>query len=160
MNIKESLSVNHFKKDIKFWNFTCNCRLCKSYIVNLGLNLGWLCCPLWWVAGCRLPGLPSLGLVVSGVLLGLPKGGWGDVVLRCLGCRGLRYDSSIAGTLRGGSVFAAFRRAGWCSGPGLSLGMAFAGAGALAGAGGRVTINSMILIRFSCSCCCINYGWH
>ena len=29
-------TVKHFEKDIKFWNFTCNCRLCKSYIVNLG----------------------------------------------------------------------------------------------------------------------------
>ena len=36
LHIKESLTVQHFKKDIKFWNFTCNCRLCKSYIVNLG----------------------------------------------------------------------------------------------------------------------------
>ena len=36
LHIKESLTVKHFKKDIKFWNFTCNCRFCKSYIVNLG----------------------------------------------------------------------------------------------------------------------------
>ena len=36
LHIKESLTVQHFKKDIKFWNFTSNCRLCKSYIVNLG----------------------------------------------------------------------------------------------------------------------------
>ena len=36
LHIKESLTVQYFKKDIKFWNFTCNCRLCKSYIVNLG----------------------------------------------------------------------------------------------------------------------------
>ena len=35
-HIKESLTVKHFKKEIKFWNFTCNCRLYKSYIVNLG----------------------------------------------------------------------------------------------------------------------------
>ena len=36
LHIKESLTVKHFKKYIKFWNFTCNCRLCKTYIVNLG----------------------------------------------------------------------------------------------------------------------------
>ena len=34
LRIKESLTVKNFKKDIKFWNFTCNCRFCKSYIVN------------------------------------------------------------------------------------------------------------------------------
>ena len=36
LHLKESPTVKHFKKDIKFWNFICNCRLCKSYIVNLG----------------------------------------------------------------------------------------------------------------------------
>ena len=36
LHVKESLTVKHFKKGIKFWNFTCNCRLCKSHIVNLG----------------------------------------------------------------------------------------------------------------------------
>ena len=36
LHLKEPPTVKHFKKDIKFWNFTCNCRLCKSYIVNLG----------------------------------------------------------------------------------------------------------------------------
>ena len=36
LHIKESLTVKHFKKGIQFWNFTYNCRLCKSYIVNLG----------------------------------------------------------------------------------------------------------------------------
>ena len=36
LHIKESLTVKHFKKDIKFWSFTCNCRLCKSYIANIG----------------------------------------------------------------------------------------------------------------------------
>ena len=28
LHIKESLTVKKFKKYIKFWNFTCNCRLC------------------------------------------------------------------------------------------------------------------------------------
>ena len=36
LHIKESLTVQHFKKHIKFWNCKCNCRLCKNYIVNLG----------------------------------------------------------------------------------------------------------------------------
>ena len=36
LHIKESRSVQHFKKEIKFWNFSCNCRLCKDFIVNLG----------------------------------------------------------------------------------------------------------------------------
>ena len=34
--IKKSQSVKHFKKHIKVWNFICNCRLCKSFVVNLG----------------------------------------------------------------------------------------------------------------------------
>ena len=29
-------SVKGFKKHIKVWNFICNCRLCKSFVVNLG----------------------------------------------------------------------------------------------------------------------------
>ena len=36
LHIKESRSVQYFKKEIKFWNFSCNCRLCKDFIVNLG----------------------------------------------------------------------------------------------------------------------------
>ena len=36
LHIKESLTVKHLQKGIKFWNFTRNCGLCKSYIVNLG----------------------------------------------------------------------------------------------------------------------------
>ena len=32
LHIKESLKVQHFKKDIKFCNFACNCRLCKSLL--------------------------------------------------------------------------------------------------------------------------------
>ena len=36
LHLKESPTVKHYKKDIKFWNFTCNCRLCKNCIVNLG----------------------------------------------------------------------------------------------------------------------------
>ena len=37
LHIKESQSVKQFKKEIKFFNFTCDCILCKSFIVNLGL---------------------------------------------------------------------------------------------------------------------------
>ena len=36
LHIKKSQSVKHFKKHIKVWNFICNCRLCKSFVVNLG----------------------------------------------------------------------------------------------------------------------------
>ena len=36
LDIKESPTVKHFKQDIMFWNFICNCRLRKSYIVNIG----------------------------------------------------------------------------------------------------------------------------
>ena len=36
LHLKESHSVKHFKNDIKFLNLKCNCRLCKTYIVNLG----------------------------------------------------------------------------------------------------------------------------
>ena len=35
LHIKKSQSVKCFKKHIKVWNFICNCRLCKSFIVNL-----------------------------------------------------------------------------------------------------------------------------
>ena len=35
LHIKKSQSVKHFKKHIKVWNFICNCRLCKSFVVNL-----------------------------------------------------------------------------------------------------------------------------
>ena len=36
LHIKKSQSVKRFKKHIKVWNFICNCRLCKSFVVNLG----------------------------------------------------------------------------------------------------------------------------
>ena len=36
LHIKESRSVQYFKKEIKFWNFSCNCRLYKDFIANLG----------------------------------------------------------------------------------------------------------------------------
>ena len=36
LHIKKSQSVKHFKKHIKVWNFICNYRLCKSFVVNLG----------------------------------------------------------------------------------------------------------------------------
>ena len=36
LHIKKCQSVKHFKKHIKVWNFICNCRLCKSFVVNLG----------------------------------------------------------------------------------------------------------------------------
>ena len=36
-NIKNSLSVHEFKKKIKTWNtMSCKCRICKTYIPNLG----------------------------------------------------------------------------------------------------------------------------
>ena len=35
LHIRKSQSVKHFKKHIKVWNFICNCRLCKSLVVNL-----------------------------------------------------------------------------------------------------------------------------
>ena len=91
------------------------------------------------------------------MLLGLSGGGGGSVVLRGLSCRGIRYVSSIAGTLRGGGIFASsagwvvignwlvsggsfrgaaasllLRGAGWCLGVDWSLGVAFAGRGLLA----------------------------
>ena len=87
-------------------------------------------------------GLPSCGgrppwrLFVSRVLLGLSGGDGGNVVLRSFSCRSTSYVSSIAGTMRGGHLFPAFRRAGWCSEAGWSLGVAFAGRG-LAACGGR-----------------------
>ena len=34
-HIKKSQSVKRFKRRIEVWNFICNCRLCKSFIVNL-----------------------------------------------------------------------------------------------------------------------------
>ena len=34
--IMKSQPVKHVKKHIKVWNFICNCRLCKSFVVNLG----------------------------------------------------------------------------------------------------------------------------
>ena len=36
LHIKKSQSVKHFEKDIKVWDFTCNCRLCKNFIESLG----------------------------------------------------------------------------------------------------------------------------
>ena len=36
LHTKKSQSVKHFKKHIKVWNFICNCRLCKSFVVNSG----------------------------------------------------------------------------------------------------------------------------
>ena len=33
LHIKKSQSVKRFKKHIKVWNFICNCRLCKSFVV-------------------------------------------------------------------------------------------------------------------------------
>ena len=36
LHIKKSQSVKRFKKHIKVWNFICNCRLCKSVVVNIG----------------------------------------------------------------------------------------------------------------------------
>ena len=36
-NIRESNSLNEFKNLIKFWKpDTCPCRLCKSYIAQVG----------------------------------------------------------------------------------------------------------------------------
>ena len=32
LQIKESRSVQHFKKEIKFWNLSCNCILCKDFL--------------------------------------------------------------------------------------------------------------------------------
>ena len=36
LHIEKSQSVKRFKKHIKVWNFICNSRLCKSFVVNLG----------------------------------------------------------------------------------------------------------------------------
>ena len=36
LRIKNSQYVKRFKKHIKVWNFICSCRLCKSFVVNLG----------------------------------------------------------------------------------------------------------------------------
>ena len=36
-DIKNSISLNHFKEQIKKWKpIGCTCRLCKTYIHNLG----------------------------------------------------------------------------------------------------------------------------
>ena len=76
-------------------------------------------------------GPPSLGAVCfSSAARPVGLGGVGGVVLRGLDFRSIRYVSSIVGTVRGGRFFATFRRAGWCSGAGGSLGVAFRGAGA------------------------------
>ena len=36
LHIKKSQSVKRFKIHITVWNFMCNCRLCKSFVANLG----------------------------------------------------------------------------------------------------------------------------
>ena len=36
LHIKKSQSVKRFKKYIEVWNFICNCRLCKNFVVSLG----------------------------------------------------------------------------------------------------------------------------
>ena len=88
------------------------------------------------VVGGGLPscgGRPPWGLFVSRVLLGLSDWAeWvGGVVLRGLDFRSIRYVSPIVGTVRGGRLFATFRRAGWCSGAGGSLGGGFPRGGGL-----------------------------
>ena len=90
-----------------------------------------------------LRGPPSFGAVCfSSAAQPVGLGGVGGVVLRGLDFRSIRYVSSIVGTVRGGRLFATFRRAGWCSGAGGSLGGGFPRGGGLrlAGAGGIVTL--------------------
>ena len=36
LHIKKSQSVKRFKRHTKGWNFICNYRLCRSFVVNLG----------------------------------------------------------------------------------------------------------------------------
>ena len=35
-SLKESHTLNNFKRDIKKYKFECNCRLCKRFVQNLG----------------------------------------------------------------------------------------------------------------------------
>ena len=110
------------------------------------------------VVGRGLPscgGRPLWGFSASRVLLGLLGGG--GAVLFCM--VSAFKVSSIVGTVRSGRLSAAFRRAGWGSGAGWSLGVAFRWAEACGFADGGHSHLNIYDINFLVSCCC-NYGWH
>ena len=47
LHIKKSQSVKRFKKHIKVWNFMRNCRVCKSFVVNLDYIYTYFCSPFF-----------------------------------------------------------------------------------------------------------------